>query len=53
LAAEIKSKKGVDVAVVPGARGAFEVYKDGQLIFSKLNLGRFPKDGQEVLALLH
>jgi selT/selW/selH-like putative selenoprotein len=53
LAAEIRSKKGVqDVAVVAGARGAFEVYKDGQLVFSKLDLGRFPKNGEEVIALL-
>jgi selT/selW/selH-like putative selenoprotein len=53
LAAEIRSKKGVsDIALVPGARGAFEVYKDGALVFSKLDLGRFPKDGAEVIALL-
>jgi selT/selW/selH-like putative selenoprotein len=53
LAAEIKSKKGVpDVAVVPGARGSFEVFKDGRCVFSKLELGRFPHSEAEVLALL-
>ncbi len=52
MAAEIKKKGIQDVAVVPGARGAFEVYKDEQLVFSKLDLGRFPKNEGEVLALL-
>ena len=53
MAAEIRSKKsGVEVGLVPGARGSFEVYKDGQLVFSKLELGRFPKNDQEVIALL-
>jgi selT/selW/selH-like putative selenoprotein len=52
LAAKIKSAKGADAEVVSGARGAFEVYKDGALVFSKLTLGRFPKDEAEVIALL-
>jgi selT/selW/selH-like putative selenoprotein len=52
LAAEIKKAKGVDAQVVSGARGAFEVYKDGQLVFSKLALGRFPTSEAEVLAKL-
>ena len=33
-----------------GARGAFEVYKDGRLVFSKLTVGRFPSSDAEVLA---
>ena len=53
MAAEIKSKKGLqDIAVVPGARGAFEVFKDGTRVFSKLELGRFPTSESEILALL-
>ena len=39
-----------DVEIKPGARGAFEVFRDGQLLFSKLQLGRFPED-QEIDAL--
>jgi selT/selW/selH-like putative selenoprotein len=36
---------------VKGARGSFEVLKDGVLVFSKLSAGRFPSE-DEVLALL-
>ena len=32
------------VEVVSGARGAFEVFRDGKLLFSKKQLGRFPTD---------
>jgi selT/selW/selH-like putative selenoprotein len=52
LAAEIKKVKGVEAQVVPGARGAFEVFKDGTRVFSKLDLGRFPTSEAEVLAKL-
>lgn len=30
----------------PGDRGAFEVYVDGALVFSKLASGRLPKRGE-------
>ena len=52
MAAEIKATKGVDADVVSGGRGAFEVYKDGALVFSKLKLGRFPNAESEVLDAL-
>ena len=52
MAAEIKKRKGVDVEVVEGARGAFEVVKDGALVFSKLKIGRFPDSPDEVLKAL-
>jgi selT/selW/selH-like putative selenoprotein len=39
-----------DVEIKPGARGAFEVFGDGKLLFSKLQLGRFPSD-EEIDAL--
>jgi selT/selW/selH-like putative selenoprotein len=35
-----------DVEIKPGARGAFEVFRDGKLLFSKLQLGRFPEDSE-------
>ena len=38
-------------ALVPSDGGAFEVSKNGKLIFSKLQSGRFPDDG-EVLEIL-
>jgi selT/selW/selH-like putative selenoprotein len=37
---------------VDGARGAFEVFKDGALVFSKLQRSRFPASDQEVIDLL-
>jgi len=52
LAAKIKQDKGLDAQLVPGARGSFEVFKDGQRVFSKLDLGRFPTSDDEVLAKL-
>jgi selT/selW/selH-like putative selenoprotein len=31
---------------VPGDGGCFEVARDGQLLFSKLKLKRFPEEGE-------
>jgi|TARA_B100001245_G_C22671429_1_gene328604 selT/selW/selH-like putative selenoprotein len=36
------------IEIKSGARGAFEVYVDDVLIFSKLKLDRFPNDGEVV-----
>ena len=36
------------VKLKPGDRGAFEVFVNEQLIFSKLQLDRFPNDGEIV-----
>jgi predicted Rdx family selenoprotein len=51
VAAEIKKIKDVDVNIIPGKNGIFEVKKDGTIIYSKEETGRFPKAG-EVTALL-
>ena len=52
LGDELTNKFGNNIVVLkPGDRGAFEVYVDGQLIFSKLQLDRFPNDG-EIIQLL-
>jgi selT/selW/selH-like putative selenoprotein len=37
--------------LIEGSGGAFEVTKDGDLIFSKMALDRFPED-DEVIKLL-
>ena len=52
MSAEIKSVTGVDAELIPGRGGIFDVKKDGVLIFSKFELGRFPSDGEiaELLA---
>ncbi len=52
LAAKIKAAKGVDAEVVKGGRGAFEVFRDGERVFSKLTTGRFPISEDEVVGLL-
>ncbi len=42
----------VIAGMVPGARGAFEVFANDDLIFSKLQEDRFPDDG-EIVRLLN
>jgi selT/selW/selH-like putative selenoprotein len=52
LAAAIKkapSLRDVEVELVPGRRGSFEITRDGQLVYSKLATGRFPTSNDEVI----
>jgi selT/selW/selH-like putative selenoprotein len=49
LAAEVKQAKGIDATLIKGSGGQFEVVLDGQLIFSKKQLGRFPET-EEILS---
>ncbi len=48
MAAALKKKFGVEVEFIESGGGVFEVTADGQLIFSKRKLGRFPEE-KEVL----
>ncbi|BCO09714.1 hypothetical protein GF1_20900 [Desulfolithobacter dissulfuricans] len=41
----------VDVELIAGSGGVFEVSRDGELIFSKKALNRFPEEG-EIVGLL-
>jgi selT/selW/selH-like putative selenoprotein len=41
----------IEVKLIPGSGGAFEVRRDGELIFSKNHLGRFPTE-EEIFAIL-
>jgi predicted Rdx family selenoprotein len=43
--------QGFDATTTPGGTGQFDVLRDGALVYSKQQLGRFPDDG-EVLAAL-
>jgi predicted Rdx family selenoprotein len=43
--------QGFDAAIQPGRSGQFDVISDGELLFSKQQVERFPEPG-EVLALL-
>jgi selT/selW/selH-like putative selenoprotein len=37
---------------IPGEKGQFDVLRDGELVFSKQETGRFPEQG-EILAALN
>ena len=39
----------MDVELLRSSGGVFEIFKDGQRIFSKKALGRFPTNDDEVL----
>ena len=43
MAAEIKSKYGVDSELVAGHNGIFDVHVDGDLVFSRHSEARFPE----------
>jgi selT/selW/selH-like putative selenoprotein len=51
LAAKIKKELGIETELIKSKGGAFEVKVDGKLIFSKLELGRFPEHS-EILSQL-
>jgi hypothetical protein len=43
--------QGYDATALEGAKSQYDVVDDGETIFSKQEVGRFPEEG-EVLALL-
>ncbi|MBC7186824.1 MAG: SelT/SelW/SelH family protein [Calditrichaeota bacterium] len=51
MAEEIAQHFGIEAELVQSTGGVFEVEVDGQLVFSKRQLGRFPEQG-EVVRLL-
>jgi selT/selW/selH-like putative selenoprotein len=52
LAAALRERfDGIEVDLVQSSGGAFEVRRDDDLVFSKLQKGRFPED-DEVFASL-
>jgi len=46
LAAEIRKAREVEVTFVQGSGGVLDVALDGQLIFSKKQVGRWPEVGE-------
>jgi len=46
LAAAIKSEFNVDSKLIEGGGGIFDVKVDGDMIFSKKDVGRFPEDSE-------
>ena len=51
MAADIRDRFNVEVELVKGRDGVFEVTLDGALVFSKKRLGRFPEPGEAEDAL--
>jgi hypothetical protein len=45
------SANGYEAAAIAGGKGQYDVVRDGQMVFSKRETGRFPDDG-EILAAL-
>lgn len=43
MAAELKDRYSTDVELIPSGGGVFEVVADGDLVFSKKKLDRFPE----------
>ena len=52
MSAEVEKITGAIPILTPGSGGIFDVKLNGNLIFSKHKLGRFPNDG-EVAELLN
>ncbi len=40
------SERGVEAQATPGGKGQFDVIRDGELVFSKHAVGRFPGEGE-------
>jgi selT/selW/selH-like putative selenoprotein len=43
--------KGIPAQDIPGSKGQFDVLRDGELIFSKQQAGRFPEHDEVFSAL--
>lgn len=46
MAAEIEKRFGADPRLIKGKDGVFDVMVDGELVFSKHRVGRFPEPGE-------
>ena len=46
MAAKIQKEHGVAAELVAGGGGVFDVERDGKLIFSKHDEGRFPEESE-------
>lgn len=40
------SDRGVEASAIPGGKGQFDVIRDGELVFSKHDAGRFPGESE-------
>jgi len=51
LADELHKAFNVEAKLIPGRSGIFDVIVDGELVFSKFKVGRFPESGEIVSKL--
>jgi predicted Rdx family selenoprotein len=51
LAAELNAETEHEASAEEGAKGQYDVFADGELVFSKEDEGRFP-DGAEIRSVL-
>jgi predicted Rdx family selenoprotein len=42
---------GIEARDIPGGKGQFDVLRDGDVVFSKQEAGRFPEHGEILSAL--
>jgi predicted Rdx family selenoprotein len=45
------TENGIPAQDIPGGKGQFDVVRDGELVFSKHETGRFPDEGEILSAL--
>jgi predicted Rdx family selenoprotein len=45
------NSNGIDATDIPGGKGQFDVVRDGGLVFSKHETGRFPENDEILSAL--
>ncbi|MDG2140733.1 MAG: Rdx family protein [Gammaproteobacteria bacterium] len=46
MSLELKSENDMEVLLVPGSNGVFDVSVNGRVVFSKNKTGRFPDIGE-------
>lgn len=46
MEAELKKEHDADVTLDRGSGGIFEIWADGNLVYTKAETGRFPKPGE-------
>ena len=46
MAAELEERHAIKARLIKGSRGIFDVKVDGELVFSKHRVNRFPNDGE-------
>lgn len=46
MAAELEKRHAIKARLIKGGKGVFDVKADGELVFSKYQVRRFPKDGE-------